>query len=148
MINSHHDGPWASAVEDGKRTRSSWLGGPTGPPSRSSAGRTGSCSCCRAGTCRVAPATAYIGAHRAELEQVVLEVHLEHAALEFASRGRSVFDRAAGAAVVLHQPHPGPRRPSPTRWPPRARPVDDPRPRRVGEQPPTDGAFYHPRGCR
>ena len=50
---------------------------------------TGSCSSCRAGTWSGgAGLRAYIEAHRAELASMVLELHLEHAALEVGDDGR------------------------------------------------------------
>jgi Peptidase family M28 len=149
MIGSHHDGPWASAVEDGSgislvlAQATYWSAQPVerrphrlvfllqGGHMSGGAGLRG-----------------YIEAHRAELAQVVLEVHLEHAALEFIERG--------GDVVPTGQPVP--------RWfftsriPSLEAAVADAlateelgrsmvlAPDAFGEQPPTDGAFYHREG--
>ena len=87
MIGSHHDGPWSSAVEDGSgialvlAQATYWAAQPV------ERRRTGWCSCCRAG--HMSGGTGlrgYIDAHRGELNRVVLEVHLEHAAREFAEQ--------------------------------------------------------------
>jgi hypothetical protein len=88
VINgSHHDGPWSSAVEDGSgialvfAQAAYWAQVPREQrPHRlvflmNSGHMFGG-----------AGAEAYVEAHRAELERVVLEVHLEHAANEFAER--------------------------------------------------------------
>jgi hypothetical protein len=85
IIGSHHDGPWSSAVEDGSGTalvlaqaaywsRVAEEDRPHQLVFLVNAGHMAG----GAGIRR------YIEAHRAELEQVVLEVHLEHAAREFA----------------------------------------------------------------
>lgn len=85
MIGSHHDGPWSSAVEDGSgialvlAQASFWA---AQPPERRphrlvfvlQAGHM----------CGAAGLHAYVHAHRGELERVVLELHLEHAALDVA----------------------------------------------------------------
>jgi hypothetical protein len=149
IIGSHHDGPWASAVEDGSgislvlAQATYWAAQPVerrphrlvfllqGGHMSGGAGLRG-----------------YIEAHRAELAQVVLEVHLEHAALELAERG--------GDAVPTGQPVP--RWFFTTRIPPLEAAVADAleteelgrsmilAPDAFGEQPPTDGAFYHREG--
>ena len=146
MIGSHHDGPWSSAVEDGSgialvlAQAATWAAVP--PPRRPHrlvfvlqgghmAGGAG--------------LRAYIEAHRAELAQVVLELHLEHAALEvdggggptglpvprwwFTSRNPTLEAAVAGAlaterldrSMILA-------------------------PDALGEHPPTDGGFYHLEG--
>ncbi len=90
----------------------------------------------------------YIEAHRAELAQVVLEVHLEHAALEFGGQGGDVVPTGqpvprwffttripsleAAVAEALETEHLG-----------RSMILA---PDAFGEQPPTDGAFYHREG--
>jgi len=85
IIGSHHDGPWSSAVEDASgialvlAQAAYWSCVPRASrPHRLlfllNAGHM-------AGG---AGAEAFVAAHRAELERVVLEVHLEHAASEFA----------------------------------------------------------------
>jgi hypothetical protein len=87
IIGSHHDGPWASAVEDASGVSmvlaqaAYWSRVPREQrPHRLTfllnAGHM-------AGGAGV---HAFIDRHRAELEQVVLEVHLEHAANEFVER--------------------------------------------------------------
>lgn len=87
MIGSHHDGPWASAVEDGSgialvlAQAAFWGAQPTDRrPHRSvfvvQAGHM----------CGSAGQDTYIDAHRDELDRVVLEVHLEHAALDVEKR--------------------------------------------------------------
>ncbi len=85
IIGSHHDGPWSSAVEDGSgialvlAQAAYWSRVPRdGRPHRllfllNSGHMVGG-----------AGARAFIEAHRDELARVVLEVHLEHAANEFA----------------------------------------------------------------
>lgn len=94
MIGSHHDGPWASAVEDGSgialvlAQAAFWAAQPTDRrPHRLvfvvQAGHM----------CGSAGQDAYIDAHRDELDRVVLEVHLEHAALD-------VEERAGGLVPV------------------------------------------------
>jgi Peptidase family M28 len=149
MIGSHHDGPWASAVEDGSgislvlAQATYWAAQPVerrphrlvfllqGGHMSGGAGLRG-----------------YIEAHRAELAQVVLEVHLEHAALEFAGRD--------GDLVPTGEPVP--RWFFTTRIPSLESAVADAlraeelgrsmilAPDAFGEQPPTDGAFYHREG--
>jgi hypothetical protein len=87
IIGSHHDGPWASAVEDGSgialvlAQAAYWARVPRAErPHRLifllNAGHMAG----GAGT------RAFIAAHRAELARVVLELHLEHAANEFEER--------------------------------------------------------------
>jgi Peptidase family M28 len=87
IIGSHHDGPWASAVEDASgmalvlARATYWSRVPAEErPHRlvflvNSGHMYGG-----------AGVHAFIDRHRAELDQVVLEVHLEHAAAEFAER--------------------------------------------------------------
>ncbi len=87
IIGSHHDGPWSSAVEDGSgialvlAQAAYWSRVQREQrPHRlvflmNSGHMFGG-----------AGAEAYVHAHRVELERVVLEVHLEHAANEFAER--------------------------------------------------------------
>jgi hypothetical protein len=87
IIGSHHDGPWGSAVEDGSgialvlAQAAYWSGvARSERPHRLvfllNAGHM-------AGG---AGAAAFVEAHRTELARVVLEVHLEHAANEFAEQ--------------------------------------------------------------
>ncbi|MEX1255403.1 MAG: M28 family peptidase [Dehalococcoidia bacterium] len=87
IVGSHHDGPWSSAVEDGSgialvlAQAAYWSCLPREErPHRllfllNAGHMTGG-----------AGAAAFCEAHRAELESVVLEVHLEHAANEFAEQ--------------------------------------------------------------
>lgn len=149
MIASHHDGPWASAVEDASgialvlAQATYWAAQPAERrPHRLvfllQAGHMSGGAGLRA----------YIEDHRDELDDVVLEVHLEHAALELAE--------ADGELVPTGQPVP--------RWffTSRLAPLEEAirtalereavhrsmilAPDAFGEQPPTDGAFYHTEG--
>ena len=85
MIGSHHDGPWASAVEDGSgismvlAQAHHWASRPqSARPHRLLFILQGGHMSGGAGLIE------YVTKHEDELERVVLEVHLEHAALEFA----------------------------------------------------------------
>jgi hypothetical protein len=92
VIGSHHDGPWASAVEDASGVAlvlaqaSYWSSVPQAErPHRLvflvNAGHMVGGAGCRA----------FLEQHAAELDRIVLEVHLEHAAREFVEReGRLV----------------------------------------------------------
>jgi hypothetical protein len=149
MIASHHDGPWSSAVEDSSgislvlAQATYWAAQPVEDrPHRllfllqaghmfGGAGLHG-----------------YIDAHRDELDSVVLEVHLEHAAREFAETdgelaptGQPVprwfftsrlphLEQAVSAALETEELH-------------RSMILA---PDAFGTQPPTDGAFYHSEG--
>jgi hypothetical protein len=88
VIGSHHDGPWASAVEDASgialvlAQASYWARVPRAErPHRLlfllNAGHM----------CHGAGARAFLEAHRAALARIVLELHLEHAAAEYEQRG-------------------------------------------------------------
>jgi hypothetical protein len=151
IIGSHHDGPWASAVEDGSgislvlAQATYWAAQPAerrphrlvfllqGGHMSGGAGLLG-----------------YIEAHRAELADVVLEVHLEHAALEFAETGDGNELEPTGQPV--------PRWFFTSRIPSLEAAVADAleteelgrsmilAPDAFGEQPPTDGAHYHSEG--
>jgi hypothetical protein len=90
VVGSHHDGPWASAVEDASGTAlvlaqaAYWSRVPREErPHRmlflwNAAHMSGGAGC-----------RAFLDAHAAQLERIVLELHLEHAAREFAeSAGR------------------------------------------------------------
>lgn len=88
MIGSHHDGPWNSAVEDGSgialvlAQAAYWAAQPPAArPHRLVFVLQGGHMAGGAGL------HGYIEAHRAELPRVVLEVHLEHAALEVGDDG-------------------------------------------------------------
>lgn len=149
MIASHHDGPWASAVEDGSgmalvlAQAAYWAAQPVEHrPHRLVFVMQGGHMSGGAGL------HAYIEAHRAELADVVLEIHLEHAALEAEERDGEVVvtDRAvprwfftsripdleAAVAEAIEAEE---------LW--RSMIVA---PDAFGEQPPTDGAYYHAEG--
>lgn len=149
IIGSHHDGPWSSAVEDGSgialvlAQAEYWAAQPQedrphrlvfllhGGHMSGGAGLLG-----------------FIEDHQAELDSVVLELHLEHAALE--------WEDVDGELVNKERPVP--------RWVftseiPRlkeavfdALTTEDLRrsmilkPDAIGTQPPTDGGFYHNAG--
>jgi Peptidase family M28 len=83
IIGTHHDGPWASAVEDGTgiamvlAQAMAWAAVPEAErPHRLVFAAMGAHMSHGAGT------RAFIDRHRAMLERTVLEVHLEHAALD------------------------------------------------------------------
>jgi hypothetical protein len=88
VIGSHHDGPWASAVEDASGSAlvlaqaAYWSRVPREErPHRlvflwNAAHMAGGAGC-----------RAFLEAHAAELDRIVLELHLEHAAREFAETG-------------------------------------------------------------
>jgi hypothetical protein len=92
IVGSHHDGPWSSAVEDGSgislvlAQATYWSRVPQAErPHRLlfllNAGHM----------CGGAGVHAFIDAHRAELERIVLELHLEHAANECVEREGSLI---------------------------------------------------------
>ncbi|HEY8526635.1 MAG TPA: M28 family peptidase [Acidimicrobiales bacterium] len=149
MIGSHHDGPWASAVEDASgialvlAQATYWAARPAEErPHRLRFLLQGGHMCGGAGL------HAYIDAHRDELDDVVLEVHLEHAARELAEEdgelrptGQPVprwfftsrlapLEEAVGRALEAERLH-------------RSMVLA---PDAFGEQPPTDGGFYHQEG--
>jgi hypothetical protein len=91
VIGSHHDGPWSSAVEDGSgmalvlAAASYWSQIPVAKrPHRSvfllNAGHM----------YNGAGLSAFISTHQHELESIVLELHLEHAASEFVEKNGSL----------------------------------------------------------
>ena len=94
----------------------------------------------------------YIADHRDELASVVLEVHLEHAAREFAERTDWAGHQLEPTGLVT------PRWWFTSRNPDLEAAVLDTleqldrsmlvAPDAVGGQPPTDGGFYHAEGCR
>ena len=149
IVGSHHDGPWASAVEDSSgialvlAQATYWAAQPVERrPHRLvfllQAGHMSG----------GAGLHAYIDAHRDELDSVVLEVHLEHAAREFAEADGEL------APTGL----PVPRWFFTSRLPHLEAAVADAlrteelgrsmilAPDAFGTQPPTDGAFYHTEG--
>jgi hypothetical protein len=150
MIGSHHDGPWASAVEDGSgialvlAQAAYWAARPAAErPHRLTFVLHGGHMAGGAGL------HAYIDTHRADLERVVLELHLEHAALE-------VAEDATGAAVALDRPVPrwwftsrNPDLEAAVAGALRAEGLDRSlllAPDALGPQPPTDGGHYHAAG--
>ena len=149
MIGSHHDGPWSSAVEDASgislvlAQANYWAKQPEEDrPHRLLFILQGGHMSGGAGLHQ------YIEAHRDELADVVVEIHLEHAALEFTEED--------GEVVPTGEPVP--------RWwftsriPDLESAVFDAltaeevnrsmllAPDAFGTQPPTDGAFYHSEG--
>jgi hypothetical protein len=145
MIGSHHDGPWNSAVEDGSGVAlvlaqaAHWAAVPRAErPHRLVFLLQGGHMAGGAGL------HAYIDAHRSELARVVLELHLEHAALEVGDDGptgrpvpRWWFtsrnpDLEASVLAAL-----------------RAEGLDRSlllAPDALGPQPTTDGGYYHTEG--
>ena len=153
MIASHHDGPWASAVEDGSgislvlAQATYWAAQPAeARPHRLRFLLQGGHMSGGAGLLQ------YIEAHRDELDQVVLEVHLEHAALEYAPVEGGAPDELSPTGLAT------PRWWFTSRNPDLEAAVLDAltteqldrsmlvAPDAFGEQPPTDGAFYHAEG--
>lgn len=150
MVASHHDAPWASAVEDASgmalvyAQATYWAGRPVEErPHRMVFLLQGGHMAGGAGL------HAFIEEHRQELADVVLEVHLEHAALE--------ADAGPDGSVVVSD------RATPRWWfTSRIPRLEDAvstalheheltrsivmAPNAFGDQPPTDGAFYHSEG--
>jgi len=150
MVGSHHDGPWSSAVEDGSgismvlAQATYWSKQPKAKrPHRMVFLLQGGHMSGGAGLLQ------YIEKHRAELKDVVLELHMEHAAREFGK------DEGDGPQPTG--------RPVPRWWftseiDPLKKAVFDALttedlrrsmilpPDAIGSQPPTDGAFYHNQG--
>lgn len=149
VIGSHHDGPWSSAVEDASgialvlAQAAYWSRIPAAErPHRLvfllNAGHMVGAAGCHA----------FLDTHAAELERIVLAIHLEHAAREFVERD--------GALVPSGEPE--------TRWFFTSRNPDLEAqvaaavqaeglerslvlaPDVFGEQPTTDGGPFHPRG--
>lgn len=149
IIGSHHDGPWASAVEDGSgislvlAQAKYWAAQPVGSrPHRLVFLLHGGHMSDGAGL------HGYIDAHRSELGRVVLELHLEHVARELGETLNGL--RPTG-------------RPEPSWWFTsriarleqtvyQALVAEDLRrsmilpPTAFGDQPPTDGGFYYNEG--
>jgi hypothetical protein len=91
IIGSHHDGPWSSAVEDASgmalvfAQARYWAGIPRVERPHKltfllNAGHMAGGAGCEA----------YIDRHRSELQDIVLEIHLEHAAAEFRDHGEGL----------------------------------------------------------
>jgi hypothetical protein len=150
MIGSHHDGPWSSAVEDGSgialvlAQATYWAAQPVEErPHRLVFLLHGGHMHDGAGLHK------YIEDHRAELASVVLEVHLEHAALDYG-------ETDDGGIEPLDMPTPKwwfvSRKPALEATVKEALETEGVRrsmilaPNAFGEQPPTDGAFYHTEG--
>jgi len=143
VVGSHHDGPWASAVEDGSgialvlAQAEYWSRVPAAErPHRLVFLLQGGHMSGGAGL------HGFIDRHRAELDRVVLEVHLEHACVETGSGGSGVAGRPVPRwfftseiprleAAVLDALRAEDLRRSMI-LPPTA----------IGEQPPTDGGYY------
>lgn len=108
MVGSHHDGPWSSAVEDASgislvlAQATYWAAQPVSRrPHRLVFLLQGGHMSGGAGL------LGYIDRHADELDDVVLEVHLEHAALECeVVDGEAVVTDQPTPRSVLHQPHP------------------------------------------
>jgi peptidase M28-like protein len=149
VVGSHHDGPWSSAVEDASgmalvyAQAEYWSRLPASQrPHRLTfllnAGHMAGGAGCRA----------FLAAHAAELERIVLEVHLEHAAAEFVERG--------GALVASGEPEPRwlftsriPRLEAAVRQAIAAEGLDRALilpPDALGPHPTTDGGFFHLHG--
>jgi hypothetical protein len=149
MVGSHHDGPWASAVEDASGTSlvlaqaKFWAAQRIDKrPHRMVFLVHGGHMSGGAGLHQ------YIDAHHDELDEVVLAVHLEHAARQFEEQGGEVvptgecvprwwftsrnpqLEDAVKAALTTERVH-------------RSMLLA---PDAIGAQPPTDGAFYHSEG--
>jgi Peptidase family M28 len=149
IIGSHHDGPWSSAVEDGSgislvlAQAAYWSARrPEDRPHRLVFLLHGGHMSGGAGL------HGFIEAHRDELQRVVLELHLEHAAREFdvglngvAPTGRPVprwwfTSRIARLEQAVYQALVAENLERSMILAPDA----------FGEQPPTDGGFYHREG--
>jgi hypothetical protein len=150
MIGSHHDGPWSSAVEDGSgialvlAQATYWAAQPEEErPHKLVFLLQGGHMSDGAGLHQ------YIEAHKDELADVVLEVHLEHAALDYG-------ETDDGGIESLDMPTPKwwfvSRLPELEATVKGALETEGVKrsmilaPNAFGEQPPTDGAFYHSEG--
>ena len=149
IIGSHHDGPWASAVEDASgialvlAQAAYWARVPRAErPHHMMFVLNAGHMCHGAGT------RAFIEAHRPELARVVLELHLEHAAAEHVARD--------GAVVPTGQPEARwwftsrlPRLEAAVRGAVEAEKLERSfvvPPTIFGPQPTTDGGFFHLEG--
>jgi hypothetical protein len=149
IIASHHDAPWASAVEDASglalvlATALHWSRVPEAErPHNLTFLLTSGHMAHAAGT------RAFIDRHRPELAEVVLELHLEHAALR--------CDAVDGKLVPTSDPEVRwwftTRAPQLERLVARTLETEGLRrsfvlpPDAFGPMPPTDGAFFHPEG--
>jgi hypothetical protein len=99
IIGTHHDAPWASAVEDGTgiamvlAQAAAWAAAPESErPHRLVFVATAAHMSHGAGT------RAFIDRHRAMLEHTVLEIHLEHAAIDSPPEGQGL--ELAGSRVT------------------------------------------------
>lgn len=150
IVGSHHDGPWASAVEDSSgislvlAQATFWAAQPQeSRPHRMVFLLNGGHMCGGAGLLK------FVDDHADELDNVVLEVHLEHAALDFAENADGELE-PTGECVP--------------RWffVSRIEPLEEAvfgaltdeqlhrsmicAPNAISPQPPTDGAFFHNAG--
>jgi hypothetical protein len=149
IVGSHHDGPWASAVEDASGTSlvlaqaKFWAAQPIAKrPHRMVFLLHGGHMSGGAGLHQ------YIDAHQGELDSVVLETHLEHVARK--------FEDQLGEPVPTSQCVPRwwftSRNPQLENIVKSALTSEDVNrsmllaPDAIGTQPPTDGAFYHTEG--
>jgi hypothetical protein len=150
LVGSHHDGPWASAVEDGSgislvlAQATFWAAQPAeSRPHRMVFLLNGGHMCGGAGLKR------FVDDHADELGRVVLQVHLEHAALDYAENDDGDLE-ATGQCV--------PRWFFASRIPAleatvRSALEDEAlhrsmicAPNAISPEPPTDGAFFHSHG--
>ena len=156
LVGSHHDGPWASAVEDGSgislvlAQATYWAARPEQRrPHRLRFLLQGGHMAGGAGL------GAYVADHAAELASSVLEVHREHAALDVAAPGGGLGSSPADLEPTGQAT---PRWWFTSRSPDLEAAVLDAlategltrsmlvAPDAFGEQPPTDGALYHREG--
>lgn len=150
IVGSHHDGPWASAVEDSSgislvlAQATFWAAQPQeSRPHRMVFLLNGGHMCGGAGIHK------FVDDHADELDQVVLQVHLEHAALDYAENADGELE-ATGECV--------PRWFFTSRIPALEQTVrgalEDEElersmlcaPNAISPEPPTDGAFFHEHG--
>jgi hypothetical protein len=156
LIGSHHDGPWASAVEDGSgialvlAQATYWASRPADErPHQLRFLLQGGHMSGGAGL------GAYVSDHADELPSIVLVVHLEHAALAFADPGTGP---ARSPDELVPTGLAAPRWWFTSRNPDLEASVLDAlgaedldrsllvAPDAIGEMPPTDGAYYHREG--
>jgi hypothetical protein len=150
IIGSHHDGPWSSAVEDASGTAmvlaqaKFWAAQPASRrPHRLRFLVHGGHMSGGAGLLQ------YIDAHRSELDKVVLETHLEHAALDYEERADGRLASRNRCVPRWWFTSRSPQLEGFVRNALNAEGVDRSllmAPDAIGEQPPTDGAFYHNAG--
>jgi hypothetical protein len=150
MVGSHHDGPWASAVEDASGTAmvlaqaEFWASQPVEKrPHRLVFLVQGGHMSGGAGLLQ------YIDAHRDELDDVVLETHLEHIALNYEERLDGSIASTGKCVPRWWFTSRNPQLEGIVKAALTAEGVDRSlllAPDAIGAQPPTDGAFYHSAG--